>query len=277
MIAKTASIMLLYIVSAAAGNPECDSLTATAKWALFAEQNRDAITYAVSSAACAPDDAASIEIATLGILFEMKRILGIDKDSAPEQLPVGTPEVEILSSQFMQLIAEGRRRTQETLAKDPNDINAMFLRAKINLNLVWFNLQILDKKSGLDEFEEAQELLQQVLAQNPDQCRALTASGWIHYKIGTLGFFQRLGLKMVGISGDADEGRRRIAKAATVSTCDPWDHDETLFSLMGVLIREKKWEDVVRYGTELQRKYPTNLGIAKGLAEAAAELEKHRK
>lgn len=217
-----------------------------------------------------PSDPESYELSTTVMLFQLKKITGID--GADEQRKVKKtltscrvcPE---LLRQFENDSTEGIRLARHILSKRPDDERAMFLLAKIDLNRLWLFLQILDKMKGWREYQEARKLLVKLLARNPNHVRALTALAWINYIVAERNFL----LRAILGGGSKKTAYKQLHHAAACVQCDFFDRIEAKFSLFDILRQEKRFAEALVVAEELSARFPENASFAHHVGQKSGE------
>jgi tetratricopeptide (TPR) repeat protein len=210
-----------------------------------------------------PTDPESYELRTTIILFRLKHITGIE--GAREEGNVKETKKTLtacalcpgLVKQFENDAAEGTRLARQVLVNRPDDERATFLLAKIALNKLWLNLQILDKLEGWREYKEARKFLAKVLARNPNHVRALTASGWINYIVAQ----RNLLVRAVLGGGSKKTALKQVRQAASCGRCAFFDRIEARFSLLDMLKQEKSFAEAVVLAKELSVRFPENASL----------------
>ena len=251
------------------GGTAYDVLLHQARHHMFNEDYALAREIALAARARKPQDMESYELVTLSEIFRLKKELGIsgvNPISNTDKLQKHAAAVE----QFKQDIDEGLRLAREQLMQNPGDERTLFLTGKLQLNKLMLILQVQNKKSGRTEYLEARRVMDGILLVHPGHCRALVASGWMNYIIGTRGFFERLGLTFLGLRGDRKKGVEEIAHAAdALVACDPLDKIEARFSLLEILKKEQRWPQVYAIAKELESQFPENTQLKKYITFAA--------
>ena len=230
-----------------------------AKEHFYQEQYQEAERLVFEARTIEPADPESYELRTTIILFRLKQVTGIDGDRQgnrknTRELLASCPVCPELLRQFDNDGAEGTRLARQLLVNRSGDERAMFLLARMDLNKLWLNLQVLDKREGLREYREARNLLGLVLAQNPDHVRALTASAWINYIVGGRNFLVRA---ILG-GGSKKEALNQLRQAVSCLECDFFDRTEARFSLLDILKQEKHFAEASVLAEELRVRFPRN-------------------
>jgi tetratricopeptide (TPR) repeat protein len=235
-----------------------------AKESFYAGKYAEAERLVMQARTIDPIDPESYELRTTIILFRLKHVTGIEgarqEGNVKKTKDILTacrvcPE---LLKQFESDAAEGTRLARQILVNRPDDERATVLLAKIALNKLWLNLQILDKWEGWREYKEARKLLAKVLARNPDNVRALTASAWINYIVAGRNFLVRAVLG----GGNKKTALKQFRKAAACVQCDFFDGIEAKFSLLDILKQEKSFAEASALAKELSIRFPENESVA---------------
>ena len=247
------------MVFSLADQPIYEDKIEEAKEHFYHEKYEEAERLVLDARSIEPADPESYELRTTIILFRLKQVTGIYGDregngKKTKEILASCPVCPELLRQFENDSVEGIRLARQMLVNKPDDERAMFLLAKMDLNKLWLNLQVLDKREGWREYREARKLLAGVLAQNPDHVRALTASAWINYIVGGRNFFVRA---ILG-GGSKKTALKQLRQAASCLECDFFDRTEAKFSLLDILKREKPFAEASALAEELRIRFPQN-------------------
>lgn len=230
-----------------------------AKERFYQKRYEEAERFVLEARSIDPADPESYELRTTIILFRLKQTTGINGDrqgdaKTTKETLATCPVCPELLRQFENDSAEGIRLAQQILVTRSDDERALFLLAKMNLNKLWLNLQVLDRRKGWQEYREARKLLGRVLEQNPQHARALTASAWINYIVGGRNFLVRAVLG----GGSRKTALKQLRQAVSCVDCDFFDRTEAKFSLLDILRQEKCFAEASALAEELRIRFPQN-------------------
>jgi hypothetical protein len=208
-------------------------------------------------AEASPTDLAAWEIRTSALHFQIKRASGEGKDRKVAM--AACQACPALLEVFLAEIKRGKAAAKAQLVASPNDIQAMYYLAKIDLSYLWMQLSTLGKRTGWDEYWEAKRLLEVVLAKEPSHVRAQVARAWMDYIVGSR---VPWGTRWVMGGGNRDRGLSAM-RAAAVASGDFYTEVEADFGLWEMLVREGKRAEAVPIARTLLTKFPDNEEIAK--------------
>jgi hypothetical protein len=206
-----------------------------------------------------PDDLAAWELRTSGLLFQLKAVLGNqrDRDKAFKQC-VTCPG---LLTAFLSDTERGAARARARVQAAPEDVAARFFLGKINLNYVWLQLGTLGRRTGWDEYWEARRSMDAVLARNPAHVRARVARAWIDYIVDTRLPF---GTKWL-LGGGNRKGALLTLQDAATADADFFDHAEARFALWELQVRERNVPAAIAVAQGLAVDFPQNPELARYL------------
>ena len=207
-----------------------------------------------------PDGLESYELRSSALLFQLKGALGAktDKEEALKQcLPCAD-----LMAEFARETARGQMLARARLKTDPDDDQARFLLAKLDLNYVWLHLGTLGRKTGWNEYWEGRRSLDVVLKRHPDDIRAQVARAWVDYIVDTK---MPRGTKWLLGGGSKKRALLVVRKAATAEG-DLFVRAEAAFALLEMEIRERNLTEAVAVARALAREFPENLEVSAFLA-----------
>jgi hypothetical protein len=117
--------------------------------------------------------------------------------------------------EFENALAQGERRAQAWLARNPGDVRALFALTLIN-GLRADDAALISKKNmaALSYIKSADAYAERLLARAPDYYDAYLATGMGKYIIGGKAAPVRWVLRLGGIKGDQEEGVRELKLAA---------------------------------------------------------------
>lgn len=224
-----------------------------AREAFLQQDYHSAETHALVARNLRPEDPESYEVQTGALLFRLRKQAGV---SGPGLL-LGrqAPDPDTLAD-FFGLQAEGVRRAEKCLRDAPRNVRCEFLLAKLHLNKLWLNLQVLDRKTGLGEYRSARAGLERVLARDPDHARALTALGWIEQIVAE----RSRAVRWLLGGGSRDKALAHIRRAISCASCSELDVAEAKFALAELLQREKRQKEAELILRELRRRFPPQNG-----------------
>jgi tetratricopeptide (TPR) repeat protein len=202
-------------------------------------------------------DYAACELRTSALLFELKRSLGDAKDK--DQALDACAKCPALMAAFHDSTATGQAAARATLARDPDDEDALFFLGKLDLNYVWLQLGTLGHKTGWNEYWEARRSLDAVLKRNPKHVRAKVARAWIDYIVDTR---MPRGTRWVLGGGSRKRALQAMHEAAAMET-DFYTSAEARFALWDVEVRERDFPAAVAMARQLSEDFPTNADLTK--------------
>jgi hypothetical protein len=222
----------------------------------------EAAAEALAVRAAQPDDLAGFELRTSALLFQLKRVLlhgpVADKRAAfmlCEPCPQWT--ADLLSD-----TTEGQTLARARLAANPSDESALFFLAKLDLNYVWLQLELLGRKKGWTEYWEARKSLDALLARNPQHVRARVSRAWIDYIVDT-----RMPRGARWLLGGGSRTRALTAvRQAVGAEEDFFVKTEAAFALWDMEVRERNFREAVAAARGLLRDFPENRDIIAFLA-----------
>ncbi|MDO8558689.1 MAG: hypothetical protein Q7S09_05955 [bacterium] len=236
-------------------------LVAEGRYAYFNEEYEKAKTLLRAARELDPDNPETHEHLSLVILFELKKELGIEGDGTLNDVKRLKPYADNVT-QFESEIRTGEELADAILDKHPEDQRALFVRERLRLNLIMFRRQIQDTLGGLlGEYRKAKPVIDQIVLRNPNDCRALVTQSRINYEIGSRPWYEKLGLRAIGVRGDKEMGIQGTAKAASMVCPDHFDSVEARFSFLSILAKEKKWHAASAMALELSLEFPKNTKI----------------
>ncbi len=221
--------------------------------AFFRQDFQVAATRATAARKLFPDDPESYEAHTSALLFRLRKQAGVNGSGL--LLSKQAPDPSTLA-EFLRLQAEGVRQAERCLRDSPRNARCEFLLAKLHLNKLWLNLQVLDRKTGLGEYRSARAGLERVLVRDPNHARALTALGWIEQVVAERSWAVR---RLLG-GGSHDKALAHIHRATSCSSCSELDVAEAKFALAELLQREKRQKEAEPILRELRRRFPPQNG-----------------
>jgi hypothetical protein len=211
-----------------------------------------------------PSDLAAMELRISALHFQIRRASGDGKDrkAAMAACKACPPLLETLSVE----IKRGKAAARATLAAQPDDIQAMYFLAKIDLNYLWTQLSTVGRRTGWDEYWEAKRLLEAVLEKDPAHVRAQVARAWMDYIVGT-----RVPWGTRWMMGGGNRARAlRAMREAAAAPGDFYSEVEADFGLWEMLVREGRRAEAVGIARELLAKFPDNEELAKFVSEPEA-------
>jgi len=211
-----------------------------------------------------PSNLAAQELRSAAVLFQLKRLIPestSDKDEALKQCATCT---ELLAT-FKSVTTEGLAQARAQLKTNPDNIDALFFLAKLDLNQLWLNLATLGRRSGWSEYWEGRHSLDAVLERDPHYLRARVARAWIDYIVDTRTAW---GIRWVLGGGNRKRAVSIMGEAALVRG-DYYANTEARFGLWEIQVREKKLVEATATAQALLEEFPGN-------GELGAFVNKHR-
>lgn len=226
--------------------------------ALFNADYRRAERLGRQAQALDPGNPAGYELGSTAILFQLRELVGSDGSREKSELRFeNCRECQPLLREFELEERLGLQAARRRKASNNKDMDARFFLARLQLNRVWLNLQVLRKKSGWDEYWEAKNEIQAVLEQSPEHARGLTASAWIEYIVSKRNPIFRI---ILG-GGSKEEAVARLRKAVMAAETTPSAKAEAQFGLMEMLSNEGAHAEAMHLAEALCAKFPGNRDV----------------
>lgn len=206
-----------------------------------------------------PDGPESYEIHAVVLLFQLRQRVEADGSGEKKKSVTYCTDCPMLLGEFELDEKRGIELTKAHLARNPGDHEMQYFLAKFNLNRIWLNLQVLGKKRGWKEYQEAQKSLAIVLSEEPNHVRALTASAWINFILAEQNFFARMLLGW----GSKERAFADLGIAISCSSCPEADVFEAKFALLEMLRRGKRYSEYRLLAAELYHRFPENQSLLK--------------
>jgi hypothetical protein len=168
-------------------------------------------------------------------------------------------ECRALLATFLEDVNAGRSAARARIATAPDDEEARFFLAKLDLSYLWMQLSTLGKKTGWDEYWEAKRILEAMLEKNPTHVRARVARAWMDYIVGTR---VPWGTRWLMGGGNKSRGLKMVREAAQTQA-DHYTQVEAQFGLWEMLSRDGRRDEAVGVAKELLKKFPENKDLAK--------------
>ena len=235
-----------------------------ARLAFFSARYESAAQLSLDACATEADALAGCELHTTALLFQVRRLMGDDKDKKAALKRCAT--CPALVDTFAAALARGLTAGTARLRDVPTDDEARFLVGKLNLNFVWLHLGTLGRRTGWSEYWDARKSLDAVLSRNPMHIRARVARAWIDYIVDTQ---VRWGTRWLLGGGDKKRGLSVVRDAAAVGA-DFFTQAEARFALWDMQVREKNIAGAVASARALIRDFPENQELSRFLADAGA-------
>jgi len=212
----------------------------------------------------APDtpDLANDELRSSALLFQLRALIE-DQGDKGRALKNCSTCADVIAAFFAD-IHRGQDQARAVLRSNPDDDAALFFLGKMDLNYVWLQLGLLERKTGWDEYWEARRSLDAVLKNNPQHIRARIARAWIDYIVNTK---MPWGTRWLLGGGDRKQALVDVREAASTDV-DFFTHAEAEFALWDMCVRERKLTEAAAVARRLARDFPDN-------REVAAFLETH--
>jgi hypothetical protein len=204
----------------------------------------------------------SYELRTSALLFQLKHLLAApaasDRKTALKSCSACPSLIAVLSAETR----EGQALARGRLSENPADEAALFAIAKLDLNYLWLQLELLGRKKGWNEYWEARRALGALLERHPRHVRARVALAWMDYIVKTR---VPRGMRWVFRAGARDEALRAVREAAGVDA-EYFVRIETAFALWEMEIQEGNLREAVVIARELRDEFPANGRLAAFLA-----------
>lgn len=229
--------------------------------------------------AASPNDPIAYTFRGASLLFrEMDRLLILESDFFADDDRIADkrrlkPDPEI-KRRFHEAVGRARSLAMSRLAKDPRDADALFAMT-ITSGLLTDYGSFVERRqvASLQFAREAQRYGLQLLAVNPAYTDGYMALGISEYLVGSLPFFIRWFVKFEQVEGDKAAAVRNLEKVAqTGRYMGPFAR--ILLSI--IHLREKRYDESVRYLRDLARDYPENSLIRRELARIGLKAKKKR-
>ena len=221
--------------------------------ARFAEAAESALTHTTEESTAL----AAYELRTSALHFQIRRAMGPGKDrkAALAACSACAPLLETFFSE----ITSGTTAARARLAEAPEDDEAMYYLAKLDLNYLWMQLSTLGHRTGWDQYWEAKRLIEAVLAKQPMHLRTLVARAWMDYIVGTR---VPWGARWVMGGGNRDRALDTL-RATPPEQADFYARVEADFALLEMLTREGKRGEALPVAQGLLAKFPENEDLQK--------------
>jgi len=190
------------------------------------------------------------------LLFQLKGLLEGHPDN--EKALKNCTTCPQLIAAFVADIRHGQALARTTLRSTPSDEAALFFLGKLDLNYVWLQLGPLRRKTGWDEYWEARQSLDAVLAHNPRHVRARVARAWIDYIVDTK---MPWGTRWLLGGGNRKHALTEVREAAQVES-DFFSHAEAEFALWNMAVRERDMVHATDVARRLAHDFPDNRELA---------------
>jgi tetratricopeptide (TPR) repeat protein len=220
----------------------------------------DAADEAARALAENPTDLAAFELRTSALHFQVRRASGSGKDRKAAMAACASCGPVLVT--FLDEIKRGRAAAASRLMAAPDDVEAMFYLAKIDLSYLWMQLSTLGKRTGWDEYWEAKRLLETILQRQPGHLRAQVARAWMDYIVGTR---VPWGTRWVMGGGSRERAVKSMREAAQAPG-EFFSEVEADFALWEMLVREGRRAEAVPIARALLERFPENEELAKFVA-----------
>jgi hypothetical protein len=251
-----------------ASTPAADSAPLEDGYRLFYNARYEAAaSVALSRCTTPPLDLNGCELATSALHFRIKKAL---ESGGHRKTWEACTECPAIMTSFLEVTTKGQAAARAALETTPTDDETRFLLGKLNLNYVWLQLGTLGKKTGLKEYREARNLLDDVVQRNPGMVRARVARAWIDYIVDTRMPF---GTKWLLGGGNKKRGLAVVREAAD-TPADFFVATEAIFALWDMQVRERQLPAAVETARRLARDFPENPELVKFLATNAPEARR---
>jgi len=202
------------------------------------------------------------------LLFQLKGLLEGHPDN--EKALKNCTTCPQLIAALVADIRHGQALARTTLRSTPSDEAALFFLGKLDLNYVWLQLGPLRRKTGWDEYWEARQSLDAVLAHNPRHVRARVARAWIDYIVDTK---MPWGTRWLLGGGNRKHALTEVREAAQVES-DFFSHAEAEFALWNMAVRERDMMHAIDVARRLAHDFPDNRELAAFLEAREASVRR---
>ncbi len=223
-----------------------------AKDAFYNERLEEAEQLTLADRLDEPDDPESYELRTTVLLFRLKAEVGAKGKRRGRDIESCLACARLLA-EFQADLEAGLGKSRAILEREPGNSRAQFLLAKLILNRLWLNLQVLQRKKGWNDYKESSRMLDRVLMAEPDNVRALTARAWIEYVVGDQNFVVRA---LLG-GGDKAKAIRDLRRAIALPGGE-YELAEAKTSLVEMLASEGETEEARELAAQLNARFPEN-------------------
>jgi hypothetical protein len=204
-----------------------------------------------------PENLAAWDVRTSALHFQLRRLLGEPKDRKAAMAKCA--DCRALLDTFMEDVNRGRAAARARITQAPEDEEARFFLAKLDLSYLWMQLSTLGRKTGWDEYWESKRILEAMLEKNPMHVRARVARAWMDYIVGTR---VPWGTRWVMGGGSKSRGLKMVREAAA-TPADYFTRVEAQFGLWEMLTRDGKRDEAMGIAKELLVKFPENKDLLK--------------
>jgi len=244
-------------------SPGADPLD-VARWAFYSARYESAATLSADACTTGTDTLRGCEFHTTALLFQLRRLLGDEKDKKAALARCAT--CPALVEAFNAAIDRGQAAGEAKLKESPDDHEARFLVGKLNLNYVWLHLGTIGRRTGWSEYWDARKSLDAVLTRNPMHVRARVARAWIDYIVDTK---VRWGTRWLLGGGDKKKGLA-VVRDAAAANADFFTQAEARFALWDMQVREKNVSGAATTARLLLRDFPDNHELSRFLVDAGS-------
>jgi hypothetical protein len=199
-----------------------------------------------------PDDLGGYELRSSALLFHLKRALDDQPDTNEALRQCRT--CGGLMVDFARETETAQSLARARLAATPEDDDARFFLAKIDLNYLWLELGTFGRKKGWKEYWEARRGLDAVLKRQPGNIRARVARAWIDYIVDTR---MPRGTKWV-LGGGSRQRALLATREAASADGDFFVRVEAAFALWEMEVKERHLPEAVAVARGLARDFPEN-------------------
>ncbi len=199
------------------------------------------------------------ELDRLGILES--EFLTSDKHIADKKTLRPDPEVRAL---FMKALEDAQSRADATLAKNPNDREALFAMSIVE-GVTTDYMAFVEKRqiASLSPAKRSNSFAQQLLKLNPPCVDAYITAGISEYMVGSLPFFVRWFVRFDNVQGSKEQGVKNLELVVR----DGHYFKPFAKILLGIIdLREKRPRETEKLLESLARDYPSNPLFRKELA-----------
>lgn len=148
-----------------------------------------------------------------------------------------------LAEAFVDATNRGLSLATEMLQKNNKDSKARYLRGKLSLNLIWFDLEIVEKRRGLKLFLRTRRELKELAKEEPWNIRARISVAVTEFIIGERNPVERFFLG----GGSREDALAELKVLAGCKYCSKSEKIEALYALADMLRRYKKLEEAAVY------------------------------
>jgi tetratricopeptide (TPR) repeat protein len=153
-------------------------------------------------------------------------------------------------------IQKAVEKAEVILAKSPNDVEALYYLGAAHGSLGGYEASMARAfLSALKHGSKSVDLHEKVLKLDPKFADAYLTVGMYHYVVGSLPFFVKALAAVGGVRGSKKQGLQELERVAREGRRTA---DDARVILVGLYVREKRYEDALAMVRGLSARYPDN-------------------